>query len=232
MTLPQTATLFRLLDATWPPERVERAGDWLRRIAPGGGSRVNAATAEVAAPSLDGCGPLIMVRTGEEALAERLAASGYRVKDPCRLLVARCDALAALVPAGPRTIAAEAPIARMEEIWAGGGIGPARLAIMARSRTAKAYIAGRVGDRPAGCVYVGAEGDVAMLHALEVAPDYRRHGLARDLVAASAHWAAGQGAVWLSLIVTEANAPANALYDAMGFTLAGRYHYRIKEDTL
>lgn len=231
MQLPDPASIFTTLDATWPPEMYRQNGDWLRRIGGAGGSRVNAATAMVESPTLDGCGPLVMVRTGEDALSERLDAAGYAIKDPCRLLVAPAAELAQMRPAGPRTVQGEAPIARMAEIWAEGGIGPARLQIMDRATCPKTYITGRLGDRLAGCVYVGAKGDLAMLHALEISPHHRRHGVARDLVAASAGWAADTDCTWLSLIVTEANSAALALYSTMGFSDIGGYHYRIKEDT-
>lgn len=219
-----------MVDATWPPESFQQHGDWLHRHAPDGGSRVNCASALGGAPDISGAGPLVMIRPGEEDLAARLSRAEYVVKDPCRLLVAPTHGLAEVLPAGPRTIVGEGPIARMEEIWAAGGIGPARLRTMARAACTKAYIAGRVGDRPAGAVYVGAQGSLAMFHALEILTEYRRNGLARDMVAACGHWAKGQGADWLSLIVTEANGPARALYSAMGFEDIGGYHYRIKED--
>ncbi|SOH94670.1 Acetyltransferase (GNAT) family protein [Monaibacterium marinum] len=230
MTLPTPATLFDTLDATWPPERYQQQGDWLLRIGGDGGSRVNCATPMVDAPDLSGCGPLISVRGAQGDLDAQLDAAGYRIKDACRLMVVRSADLAAQLPAGPRTIAGDGPIARMLEIWQAGGIGPARLAIMNRANAPKSYIAGRVGDRPAGCIYVGAKGNVAMLHALEVATEHRRKGLARDLVAACGHWAAQNNAEWLSLIVTEANTGAHALYSNMGFTDIGGYHYRKMEE--
>jgi len=232
MTIPNPATIFATLDTTWPPEMYQQSGDWLLRIGGAGGSRVNAATAIGDTPELDGCGPLVMIRTGQDALSQRLDAAGYSIKDPCRILVARSADVARDLPDGPGTITGDAPIAQIVEIWEAGGVGPARLAIMDRANCPKTYITGRVGDRPAGCVYVGANGNVAMLHALEIATQHRRKGLARNLVAASAQWASSAGAEWLSLIVTEANEGALALYSSMGFTDIGGYHYRIKEDTV
>ena len=53
-------------------------------------------------------------------------------------------------------------------LWAEGGIGPARLAVMDRVTLPKTAILGRTGDRAAGVAFVAATGDCAMLHALEV----------------------------------------------------------------
>ena len=67
-----------------------------------------------------------------------------------------------------------------------------------------------------------------MLHAVEIVPDYRRQGAARTMLRGAAHWAQGQGADWLALAVTEANAPARALYERAGMQQVARYHYRQK----
>ena len=84
----------------------------------------------------------------------------------------------------------------------------------------------RSNDRPTGVAYVACHDQTAMLHALEVSPTHRRQGSAQNLLSAAAHWAQAQGAVTLSLVVTEANQPARALYERMGMQPMGRYHYR------
>jgi GNAT superfamily N-acetyltransferase len=127
------------------------------------------------------------------------------------------------------TIRCAAPIARMAEIWRDGGIGPARLAVMERAPGPKVWLLGRRGDRPAACAFVAAHGDAAMLHALEVTPETRRRGIATLMTLAAARWAAEQGCATLALAVTEANAPARALYAAMGMREAARDHYRIAQ---
>ena len=38
-----------------------------------------------------------------------------------------------------------------------------------------------------------------------------------------------QGATTFAVVVTEANAPARALYARLGMVVAGRYHYRLKD---
>jgi GNAT superfamily N-acetyltransferase len=74
---------------------------------------------------------------------------------------------------------------------------------------------------------VSSDGDIAMLHAIEVSPRHRRQGVARAIIARAAAWAAGQGCGWLGLAVTTANEPARALYTALGMAEVGTYHYRI-----
>ncbi|MFN4171387.1 MAG: GNAT family N-acetyltransferase [Pseudorhodobacter sp.] len=62
----------------------------------------------------------------------------------------------------------------------------------------------------------------AELLTLAVAPDHRREGLARHLLAGFIAEAAGRGATRAFLEVAEANAPARALYLATGWHQAGR----------
>jgi N-acetylglutamate synthase len=57
-------------------------------------------------------------------------------------------------------------------------------------------------------------------------PRRRRQGHARRIIASLAAWAAEQGATGACLEVEAANAPALALYAALGFEELYRYHYR------
>ncbi|MBC7478416.1 MAG: GNAT family N-acetyltransferase, partial [Pseudorhodobacter sp.] len=112
------------------------------------------------------------------------------------------------------------------DLWAEGGIGPARIAVMHRAAGPKTALLARRHDRAAGVAYVAVHDRIAMLHALEVTPTQRRQGSAQNLLAAAAHWSAQQGAATLALVVTAANQPARALYERMGMTPLARYHYR------
>jgi N-acetylglutamate synthase len=227
--------LLAVLDATWPAAETARTGPWRLRRGMGGGNRVSAATLDgppgdpaEAETVMRGWGqrPLFMVRPGEDALDAALADRGYARHDPSILLAAPVAALAEPV-LDATAIDCEGRLARMEEIWAAGGIGPARLAIMDRVAGPRAFLLGRLGDRPSACGFVAIADGVAMLHALEVAPVARRQGIGARLSRAAAHWAAGHGAGHLALAVTEANAPARALYDRLGLAEAARYHYRL-----
>ena len=66
---------------------------------------------------------------------------------------------------------------------------------------------------------------------VEVAPDYRRQGLATALVARLAGWALGHGARQSYLQVDEGNEAALAFYDRLGFIPHHRYHYRAEPVT-
>ncbi|WP_108257566.1 hypothetical protein [Mangrovicoccus ximenensis] len=62
------------------------------------------------------------------------------------------------------------PLAIQEEIWALGGIGRDRLAVMARAAGPHVSLMARDGDTPAGTAFAAVHGDVAMIHAIEISP--------------------------------------------------------------
>jgi ribosomal protein S18 acetylase RimI-like enzyme len=227
--------LSAALEATWPPAEVLRLGPWRLRLGEGGGSRVSSATLEgpmgevaAAEAAMRGFGqrPLFMVREGEQDLDRALAARGYAVLSPSLLMAAPIAEVAHSV-ADVTTIDCTAPLVAMEELWREGGIGPARLAVMARAPQPKAYFLGRLDERPAGVAFVACAGQVAMVHALHVSPRFRRRRLGARLSRAAAAWGAAQGAETFALAVEESNAAARTLYEALGLQVAARYHYRI-----
>ena len=242
MTQAGDTALFAVLDATWPPAEFRRSGPFTLRNGLGGGSRVSAATCDhgsaddaairTAAASMRDMGqsPLFMVREDEDALDARLAALGYGIKDPVIVLSAPVTALATQRPPPVTSFEVWPPLACQTEIWAGGGIGPARMAIMARAECPKTTLLGRCDDTPAGTAFVACQDGTAMLHALEIAPRFRRRGLGRHLMTAAAFWAQAQGADRLVVLCTRANVTAQALYASMAFVPVGSYHYRLQED--
>lgn len=241
MNAPTVEDLYALTEATWPPAAKVRVGPWDIREGRGAGSRVSAATPAGPATLADlplaeqemrdlGQTPLFMIRKGEGWLDEMLAENGYAIKDPVSLRLAPVATLTALPLERAKTFRVWPPLETQKEIWAEGGIGPARLAVMERAEGPKTTILGRDGNSPAGTVFVAMQNDVAMLHAMEVATAFRRRGLARKMIAAVGHWAADHGASHVALLVTKANTGANALYASMGFEVVGEYHYRIKTE--
>jgi len=239
--LPGADTCLAALDATWPPARAWRAGAFTLRDGAGGGKRVSAATAEAAVSAADidraeaaqhaeGQRPLFRLRPGlcpwDTALDAALAGRGYARLDPTLILAAPVARLCAAEPAGLRYFPVWPPLEIQRQIWADAGIGPARQAIMARATGAKTALLARIADRAAGVAFVACHGPLAMLHAMEVAPGLRRKGAARNLMHGAASWAAAQGAGWLTLAVTEANATARALYGSLGMEPVTGYHYR------
>jgi GNAT superfamily N-acetyltransferase len=240
MNTPDLNIVLAAIDGTWPAASVHNVGPWIIREGQGGDSRVSAATtdqnvtagdlpsAEAAMRDL-GQPPLFMIRDGQDDLDQMLAGAGYGIKDPVNLYLAPVDAIAIKRPPPVSTFEVWPPLAAQIEIWEQGGIGPDRIAVMHRAKGAKTTLLGRTNDRPAGATFVAAHGSIAMAHAVETAPDYRRRGLARHMMTAAAFWAQAQGRTHLAVLCTEANTGANALYSGMGFAQIGQYHYRIKE---
>ncbi|MBL9048983.1 MAG: GNAT family N-acetyltransferase [Tabrizicola sp.] len=227
-------TLAEVMEATWPPASYRTLGPFTLRDGAGGGKRVSAAScdgpvteAEVDAAEAAMAQPLMLIRAGQDRLDATLAARGWQIIDPVVAYAAPVQALTADLP----TLAAFPhwpPLEVARSIWAEGGIGPARIAVMERVGGPKAALLARSGDRPAGAAFVACHGSEAMLHALEVRPSHRRQGVGQTLIHAAANWAAAQGATRLSLVVTRQNAAARALYARLGMETVGQYHYRMK----
>jgi len=117
------------------------------------------------------------------------------------------------------------PLAIQREIWAAGGIGRARQAVMERVQDPHISIMGRVEDRVAGTAFVARHGEIAMIHAIETDPALRRRGVAGWMMCQAANWAAAQGASRFCLAVSRDNAQALALYHRMGFREVAGYAY-------
>ena len=109
---------------------------------------------------------------------------------------------------------------------------PARRAIMDRALGPKMFLMSRASEKPAGVAFFAVDGDVAMIHAIEVLPALRRQGGGVLLMELAARMALEHGAETLALAVTQANTGACALYERLGMAVAGQYHYRLHpEDT-
>lgn len=238
LPLPTAQKLYEVCEATWPPATLQRLGAWTIREGQGGGSRVSAATedwpvtdadlpaAEAAMRALEQV-PLFQIREGEDKLDALLETHGYEIRDPVNLWAIPVKDLISDQPLPAGTVYAMwPPLELVREIWAEGGVGPARLAVMERAKTPKAAILVRVGDHPGGAGYVAIHDGIAMVHALHVVPEQRRRGAATLILRAAAKWAAENGADVLSLIVTQGNHAANPLYAGLGMRLVGHYHYR------
>lgn len=238
MTLPSGPALYRVLEATWPPAGTRRVGPWTIRVGKGGGQRVSATTAEAAFSESDlaaaeaamarlGQPALFMVRPDDQALDTLLDRRGYRIKDPVALYAIDTAGLTKSPVPPVSAFHVWPPLAIMTDLWAAGGIGAGRLDVMHRAAGPKTAILARHSDQPAGTAFVACHDGCAMIHAIEVAPAQRRRGVGANILRAAAHWAEREGAQFLTLAVTRANAPANALYASLGMQVVGHYHYRI-----
>lgn len=230
------APFFAALDATWPASKRWTTGPVTLREGQGGGSRVSAATvdgpfdaaditrAEEEMRKMDQT-PRFMVRQGDDALDAMLQARGYATHDPTVLYTLPIAALMDMPIPRVTTFCIWEPLAIMNEIWAAGGIGPARLNVMARAATKTAILA-RWNEKPAGAGFAGVHRNIAMVHAVEILQHQRRQGVAQWIMRQAAFWGHSQGADTLSVLTTRANTGANALYRGLGFTETGGYHYR------
>lgn len=232
--------LFAAVDATWPAARKFEHGQWTLRAGAGGGKRVSAATAlgAITPPDVDaaesemralGQSPLFMIRPGDAALDADLEARGYAMIDPVALLTCPMEKLTDMPIPPVTTFAIWEPLAIMAEIWAQGGVGPARLDVMQRAKTKTAILA-RWNQKPAGTGFVAVDGPIAMVHAVEVLPEQRRQGVAQWIMRQAAIWAEAQGADTMAVLCVKSNDAALQLYSGLGFESATAYHYRQHPD--
>ena len=240
-TPPTAHSLYGVNDATWPPVEMVRNGPFTLRRGGDGGQRVSStslwhqefndadldaaekAMAEVDQPQL------FMIRDNDQALDKALAARGYYVKDPVALYAGPSAKLAEHDPKGFTVIDVAEPMAVMAEIWEAGGIGTSRLNVMDRASGPKTCFLGRTDDQPAGVSFVACDGNIAMMHALEILPKLRRKGLALQMMGAMGAWAARNGADTFSLAALKQNDAACGLYHKVGMVKIGQYHYRKKD---
>jgi GNAT superfamily N-acetyltransferase len=229
--------IFAVIDGTWPAARVESCGPWTLRGGQGGGNRVSAATLEGPFVADDltlaedemrtlGQEPLFMVRPAEATLDTALEARGYAIRDGVVIYTCPVERLTDLALPRVTVFTIWQPLAIMREIWATGGIGPARLAVMERAKGPKAGLLARYNDKPGGAGFVAIHDGIAMVHALEILPHQRGQGLGGWMMRGAALWAAEQGAHTMSAICTCDNVGANALYTSLGMDAVGQYHYR------
>ena len=228
--------LYDVCDATWPPALMHQLGPWTLRGGEGGGKRVSAATANMAVNVGDieqaeaamhdmGQAALFMVREGDEALDELLERRGYATLDPVVMYSIPVRALTDIVIPRVTTFCIWEPLAIMAEIWAKGGIGPARLNVMARAAQ-KTGILARWNEQPAGTAFAAISDGVCMVHAVEILEHQRRQGVGAWMMRQAGFWAAQHGADELAVLCTTANIGANRLYKSLGFCVKGHYHYR------
>ena len=234
---PQIALAF---EATWPPAQTADCGAFRTGRGLGAGGRVSStlrlspdwdaadlARAEAVHRRWDQR-PMFRVGDSDLALQNALRARGYDHQTPTAIMAADCAALAAELPE-MTAFAIWPPLAIQDDLWAAGHIDAARQAVMRRVTGPRTAILGRLHDRAAGAAFVAVEGPVAMLHAVEVAPEFRRQGLAGWMVRTAARWAGDQGATRLALAVSRANTGARATYDKLGFAEIGGYGYWVRD---
>lgn len=232
-----TVDFYAVTEATWQPASRKNIGGFTLRNGAGGGKRVSAATLSGRLENADitvACDemvalnqtPLFMIRDGEADLDRALDTLGFRVIDPVTIYTADVETLVETLPP-LACFTLFPPLAIMTDIWTEAGIGPDRIAVMERVTAPKTTLLGRANNHAAGVAFAAIHEKTAMLHALEVKKSQRRQGVALNIMRGAANWAQDHGAQRLSVVVTQANKGANALYTSLGMTPVGQYHYRI-----
>ncbi|RCW84083.1 GNAT family N-acetyltransferase [Paracoccus lutimaris] len=234
---PGDPDLARAFETTWPAAEYADAGAFRVGRGHGAGGRVSSARAlrpdwdEADIPAVEAIHrrwrqrAMFRLPDCDDALAKALIARGYQRQNPTAIMALDCAALRDRDVPGMTAFTIWPPLAIQGDIWAAGNIGAARQAVMPRVALPRTAILGRHEDRAAGAAFVAVDGPVAMIHAIEVAPGFRRKGLAGWLIRRAATWADAQGATRLGLAVSRANTSARALYDRMGFAETGGYAY-------
>ncbi len=233
------ADLATAFEATWPAAEYADAGGFRVGRGLGAGGRVSSARAIAAWSPGDiaaaeavhrawGQQPMFRALDSDTALIAALTGAGYLRETPTAIMVAPLDLLTDRLIPPVTTFAIWPPLAIQRDLWRAGNINDARQAVMMRVAAPRTAILGRVDDRAAGAAFVAISAGVAMVHAVEVLPAFRRRGLAGWMMRQAALWAADQGAARIGLAVSRANTGARATYDRMGFAEVAGYSYFAK----
>lgn len=232
----------------WPAQETARLGEWTLRAAGGFTRRANSvlplgdpgvplteAVARIARWYGDrGLPPYVQVTTGgedsDESLAEALGGLGWTAEGHALLRTAALAPIADLPGAEAVHLSREADAAWLARYHRTGDLGDAALKVLGGGLSVWfATVPGEgdpAGPGPAAIGRCAVDGRFASFNAVEVAPDHRRRGLARAVMAALARKALDEGAFGAYLQVETGNEGARALYDRMGFTTHHAYHYR------
>jgi ribosomal protein S18 acetylase RimI-like enzyme len=120
-----------------------------------------------------------------------------------------------IAPLGPEDIPA------LVALWEACGLtrpwnDPQRDAGLAIEGATSTILGLRDGDALIASVMTGFDGHRGWVYYLAVAPDRRREGLGRQLMAAAEAWLRDRGAPKLQLMVRTSNAEALGFYEALG----------------
>ncbi|MEV8213194.1 GNAT family N-acetyltransferase [Leifsonia sp. NPDC077715] len=243
MELPDPAALDRLADRGWPALEREPLQGWMLRASAGVTNRANsvltsgevedvaAAVADAerwyAARSL----PAVFQTSpaSPAPLPGVLAARGYREHSVTDILVADRAGVADGWAEAADVRLADSP----SDAWLGtwwsvdsrGGTADREVALRILTGGPALYTSHGDPSAPDAVARLAVVGEWGGLYAVATRPEARRRGLARDLARTLAHAASAHGVIALWLQVVAGNAPAHALYAALGFRRASGYSY-------
>jgi N-acetylglutamate synthase len=228
----------------WPALRQAFLGGWVLRFSGGLTRRANSANPLGIERTdfdalIDGCEALyrhhrqptifrLPSLIGPE-IDERLVARGYSSEGLSLVLYGAIDAMPAArdaaVRCSPRPTAAW--LAAMAALQRQTKRQAALYRRIVAALVIPASFAELAGDDGIAALAFGAIHDGVICYESVVSnPRRRRRGYARRVIASLAAWAQEQGATGACLEVEAANAPALALYAALGFKELYHYHYR------
>lgn len=225
-------------DEAWPAPVHDRLGGWLLRSAEGWTGRANSALPigdpdrplEQALDAVErwyadrGRQPLVNVPLPLAApVGAALDARGWTARP---LTLVQAGPIARIPSPGREVVLREAPNDGWLSIAASRkqGLPPAAMHVLTavrQVRFAEAYEGAELVAIGRGALVAG--GRRLHLGLVEVVPGHRRRGLAREITAALADWAARLGAREVFLQVEERNAAAVALYGSMGLSTHHSY---------
>ncbi|MCC5580813.1 GNAT family N-acetyltransferase [Microtetraspora sp. AC03309] len=231
----------RLVDEAWPAPYRVAAGDWVYRHAGGVTKRANSVLPLGECPDLgkaidDAEGfyadlgrPCVFSIGGgaTPGLDAELESRGYHLVDPT-LVMTRSSLEGSADP----TIAPEPSPGWVDTWWrVDGGRHPAGTESSAKDWGVRILTGVPAAYASLGEKAVGRgvrQGEWLGIYCMAVVPEARRRGLAGAVLRGLLGWGRDQGATRAYLVVTEGNEGARALYEREGFTVAGRYHYRVR----
>ena len=231
---------FKLLEDTWPPEKVIQLDNWTIRISDGAGKRASAISLEGIweensfrklkdlLKKLDKPEIFMIYRSGS-LFEKELKKLNYQVFDKSYIFEISVSELIKCEPPPISMFSIWPPLHIQKELWNSNGIGWQRQSVMNRVSQIKTSILARWSDNPVASAFIAKSGTVAFLHALVVDQNFRRQGVARALMQYAGQWAEKHNCAKLMVVTTEANAAATSLYTSLEFQLVNKYHYRIPE---
>jgi GNAT superfamily N-acetyltransferase len=174
-----------------------------------------------------------MAGVGDDALDRLLAHRGWTIRPGAAVVMtaATVDAAGAKPvrsDGGPGVEISSAPDAEwLSQYHYRGGEAPPIATLLLASAPWQAFASVRRDGRIVAIGRVAIAAGWAGLTAIEVAPAYRRRGLATAIIRALSQVAAEQGAEQMYLQVEGVSRDAQMLYARRGFAERHRYHYRL-----
>jgi N-acetylglutamate synthase len=231
----------------WPAVETQVVDGWLWRFANGGSQRANSvSTLDYTGTDIDktiadveqryrarGARPLFQISDVcvPSDLDQRLQIRGYISKDRCTTLIR--PALTDTDAIGPDIGSGFEILDRATPEWTAcytSVITPDRRRtapdILARVPRGAAFCGVRREGRIIATALGVSHGGVTIAECVASLAEARGQGAASTVMRGLAAWGAGQGAHTIALQALEHNAPAQALYRALGYTLAGHYDIR------